>query len=166
MQLVERYHNCSTFNHIHAAAALTLFAKLVQRQRLPRAQLQAWLDVLICVSAQQVHAARPRELVNMLHAVATLQDRAQLQPSSSHFVEHLIADLESKVSTFNGHDVSNTLWALATLYGSQHSHYDFIQACVREAGGRLSDLKSHELSNSLWALATLCTDQRNHNHFI
>ena len=166
MQLVERYHNCSTFNHIHAAAALTLFAKLVQHQRLPGDQAQAWLDVLVRAAAQQVHAAGPRELVNMLHAVATLQDRVQLHPSDSKFVEQLVEGLQSKVSVFNGQDLSNTLWALANLYGSHHNHSAFIQAWVSEAEGRLSGFKPQELSNSLWALATLYGDQHSHSHFI
>ena len=56
---------------------------------------------------------------------------------------------------FSAQALANSLWALASLSGNQHSHKAFIQAWVREAAGRLSEFNPQNLSNSLWALAHL-----------
>ena len=60
MQLVERYQQCSSFNHIHAAAALARFAKLAQKQLLPRAHGQVWVDRLVAIAKQHLQTAEVR----------------------------------------------------------------------------------------------------------
>lgn len=79
-QLVERYEHCSSFDHIHAATAQTYFAKLAQKQRLPKEQGRAWVARLVAIASSHLSAAGTWELFNMLHAVATLQSKTQMGP--------------------------------------------------------------------------------------
>ena len=113
----------------------------------------------------QVHCSAGHQLCIRSSTCLSVYSASHLL-ADSQLVDQLVAGLESQVSLLNEQEGSNTLWALATLYGYQHSHDLFIQALVEKAGGRLSGFKPQGLSHSLWALATLYESQHCHRAFI
>ena len=92
--------------------------------------------------------------------------KSGIEQKEDYTMSHIASEAQRQLHQMSEQGLSNSLWALATLCGDQHSHSAFIQALVREVEGRLSNFKPQNLSNSLWALATLCGDQHNHSAFI
>jgi len=93
---------------------------------------------------------------NLLWALAALQENGVDLGSSSN-VRAIVAAgavaMEQRISTAKPQNLSNTLWALATL--GWHRDDSTLTKLVAAMVQRSSTAKPQELSNTLWALATL-----------
>jgi len=93
---------------------------------------------------------------NLLWALATLQENGVDLGSSSN-VRAIVAAgavaMEQCISTAKPQELSNTLWALATL--GWHRDDNTLTKLVTAMVQRISTATPQALSNTLWALATL-----------
>ena len=105
------------------------------------------------LSGQGCAGLGPRQAANTLHAYATLH-QAKLVPRAD---ARLCAQLASEVAFANAdlvpQDVSNTLWALATL--GMPVDADTLAALCAAAARLAAHMTPQGVSNTLWALGSL-----------
>jgi hypothetical protein len=138
------------------SAALGLLPKLScmrdEKRRLwmPLARRFAEPDMLSTAGA--------RALSNALWATAKLADGRMLEASSAEvaaFVGAIVSELqrEGNLGGADPQNLSNTLWALATL--GRTGDGAFVSALLEAARSQLGSFNPQDLANTLWALATL-----------
>ncbi|KAL7475946.1 hypothetical protein ACHAW6_001838 [Cyclotella cf. meneghiniana] len=103
-----------------------------------------------------------RCLSNVCYAYALLGMNPKLDRRNTLF-RSVAAEVLKKVNEFNGQDVSNTVWAFATMKVSDSDLFQSLGDAVVGNDALLSSMKPQELSNTLWSFAT--SNQSHHGLF-
>ena len=146
----------SSFNHIHVSAAFGMLWRIARSEREPPKDVNDVLSNLSDLALSRMDDLGAREVSNTLHSIAKLSKQGYGN-SSPELIEALVSHASHQLQDFNPQNLSNAIWALATL---NHPDDDFTSALILAARGKLRDFNPQNLSNAIWAMATL-----NHHDF-
>jgi len=144
---------------IPLSAALSLLPKLPDALKDPAAARRLWSSLARWFLAPDViKTAGARALCNVLWATAKLVGGRVLEASSAEaaaLVGAILSELQrgDKLSDANAQELSNALWALATL--GRAGDGAFVSALLEAVLPQLGSFNPQDLANTLWALATL-----------
>jgi very-short-patch-repair endonuclease len=144
---------------IPLSAALSLLPKLPDALKDPAAARRLWSSLARWFLApDMIKTAGARALCNVLWATAKLVGGRVLEASSAEaaaLVGAILSELQrgDKLSDANAQELSNALWALATL--GRAGDGAFVSALLEAVLPQLGSFNPQALANTLWALATL-----------
>ena len=138
-----RKHKTS-FDFICASTALSKAAKLIDKRLQP--EIDNFMEI-VEIARRYLLEMEARNLSGFLHSLA------KAGQCKEDIILEILKEAELKRKEFKPQNVSNTIWALATL--NYHGASTFINLLLRESETKLRDFDPQELSNTIWALATL-----------
>ncbi|CAE7565755.1 SBE1 [Symbiodinium natans] len=144
------------FNALHTSAAFTRLAFLKKRQRLAKAEVR---DPVLRRLAANLHRQllqdkiSPRAAANILWAVVQVHgDVAKHMAAEAALLTRCV---QQKAGSMNAFDLSNCLWAVASLHRAEPEVLKAAPALAKSIPRRAAQFVPQALSNILWAAATL-----------
>ncbi|KAJ1487970.1 hypothetical protein T484DRAFT_1940176 [Baffinella frigidus] len=149
LKLVEEHGK--SFNFIHVGAAWGRLAKMRDAggTRVAEGEVIKRLELLTGATVQEMGAWG---VSNIIHSMATVSESGRMA-ADDELTGTLLARAEATAAGFNSHDISNVLWALATM-GIKPGP-GLLEAMQRRATATENDFKPQGVANVLWALATM-----------
>ena len=144
------------FDDIHASAALTTLAKFKRRRQLSRddAMSPVWAGIATRLGdLKRQKVLRARAAANVLWALAVLWE--DIGVHMSQLLLELAEYFQVHSAGMNPQDLSNSLWAAATLKDAAPQVLKAVPALAGQIPGQVGDMVPQALSNSLWAAASL-----------
>ena len=144
------------FNDFHMSAAFTRLARFSKRRQLRPADVssQTWLRLAARLRRMlKEDALTARGVSNVFWANGELY--AKVAGCDSQLLVELGKCLLDKVRVMNAQDLSNSLWAAATLQEVAVEALTSVPALAAHVPQKVGDMKPQEISNSLWAAAKL-----------
>eukprot|EP00798_Chlamydomonas_sp_ICE-L_P012806 gene12806-biopygen10708 len=133
------------FDHAKVSAAMNRVVKLHRRNQVVMAQ--EMMQDLSALALREVNAMDPRSLSSLLWALGKVGG-----PVNPVLVQRILVRTKENSASFNAHDISNVLWAMAKLCVPPS---DLIHELMDAATRRFPGFKPQALANTLWALATM-----------
>ena len=149
----------SSFNAVHASAALTRLARFKRQGRLKRENINssAWPLLKSRLRAIIRKGLPARNVASVYWGLAVLSDEPGL-----HFLLKLLPGLmevtRSQLDDMIPQGLSNCLWASAKLQSVAPEVLKILPAMARHLPGKLAGMKPQELAICLWAAATVRDD--------
>jgi len=154
-ELIEAH--AEEFDHINV---VTAFRKLLQSRRdgVPRGLAERATQVLEAAAMRHMHTCDAQHVANLLHIMA----KTRYRPWDPTLFPKLEGRAEALAGTFNSQNVTNMLWAHATMGREPGARLmreleGRVEAlCGRgEAAGRGGTLNTQHVANTLWAYAKM-----------
>ncbi|KAJ1473534.1 hypothetical protein T484DRAFT_1972783 [Baffinella frigidus] len=146
--LLERHDQ--SFNCIHVCAAWCTLAKIRSGGGRGADGVVMRLQVLTRATEQ---AMGTREVSNVVHSLAKCMRESGRMAVDHELVGVLLRRATGMVGDFNPQDISNFMWALATMDVKPDA--SLLEAMQGRARATAGDFKPQEVTNLMWALATM-----------
>ena len=138
----------AAFNHVNFSTA---FRKLLPARRagVPKGAVEGALRVLEAAALRTMPEFEAQTVANTLHIMA----KTRYRPADPRLLPELDRKVEEVVRKYNAQELSNTLWAYATMgRGPGERVMGMLEGRMGEV---VREYNAQELSNTLWAYAKL-----------
>ena len=147
-ECAEQTKGGASLSAVNVATALQRIAKLETRRTKRDDRVDKAFHVLAKEAARQAQDGAPRELANIMWALAKFK---LTEAAAPEVFDALAQACAAKAPAFNAQDVSNTAWAWATAGVSTNQGWDALAA---HAPSKIESFDQRALSLTAWAFAT------------
>ncbi|CAE7330722.1 unnamed protein product [Symbiodinium necroappetens] len=151
--LLENELDTPDFNDIHMSATFTRLAFFNKRQRLS-AKIPLWTRLATRLRIMiQKGRITPRGAAHVLWAMVNVHQSMGTNMATAF--APLVQCVQDKAVDMNAFDLSNSIWAAATLQESQPQVLKVVASLARCIPQKAHEMNQQDVSNCLWAAAKL-----------
>ena len=156
LSLLEKEVDGAVFNDFHMSATFTRLAFFKRSRRLPAVDARSPLWPRLTARLQTMLVTdliSPRVASNVLWALVEIHQDIGMHMASA--VPALVRHVQDNARSMNAFDLSNCIWAVASLHDAEPKVLKAVSAIVENIPRQASEFVPQALSNSLWAAAKL-----------